>query len=585
MTIRSKNTGNHVETTESEHEVIIVGAGPTGTLLAIELGRRGVAVHLIDRRESRLRHPRASGIHARTMELFRQLGLDDQIRRAGRLPVENWSSTGYLTRLGDPDIGVIDMMAEKERVAALYELSPAFLTWCAQDALEEVLRTHALSLPSVKVTYGWRATGVTQDVTGATVSLIDEETGAERVVRGSYLVGADGGRSVVRTAMGIASPETPTMSHQANVCFEADLRPFLDGRNYILYFIINPDTQGAFITYDGDRRWVYSWDYDPEQRGTEDFTPEYCVEVIRKAIGSSDVDIRIEGTFFWNVQAALAEKFQEGRVFLIGDAAHRFPPTGGFGMNSGLQDAQNLGWKLYEVLRGDAEEELLDTYDAERRDTAQRNIAMTLDAARKSAEVGWFANDPSQLVKIEGPNGESIRQQIADAIPGQEQQFWSYGQQFGVAYESAAVIPDGSPPVESTAVDYLPSARPGGHAPHVWLESPEGKRVSTIDLLHTRFVVLATPAGQAWIDAARQLAEDRGADIGAFTIGVGGSFTDPDGNWAKCYGLDTTGVVVVRPDGYVAFRAAALDAGQSPATVLADAFNRLLGGTPGNSAG
>jgi hypothetical protein len=119
----------------------------------------------------------------------------------------------------------------------------------------------------------------------------------------------------------------------------------------------------------------------------------------------------------------------------------------------------------------------------------------------------------------------------------------------------------------------------------VWLESPEGKRVSTIDLLHTRFVVLATPAGQAWIDAARQLAEDRGADIGAFTIGVGGSFTDPDGNWAKCYGLDTTGVVVVRPDGYVAFRAAALDAGQSPATVLADAFNRLLGGTPGNSAG
>lgn len=562
---------------ESAHDVVIVGAGPAGTMLAIELGRRGVDVHLVERREGRLRHPRASGIHARTMEYFRQLGLAGEIRRAGGLPVEDWSAFGYLTRLKDPDIGAIDMMAAKERIASLDALSPEFLAWCAQDTLEGVLRKHALTFPSISVSYGLRAVGVVQDAGGATVTAADDENGTEHLVRGRYVVGADGGRSTVRTAIGVPAPESPVMSHQVNVCFEADLRPFLRGRRYILYFIINPETQGAFVTYDGDRRWVYSWDYDPGRQSPDDFTPEYCADVIRTAIGSSDVDIRVESTFFWKVQSALADSFHEGRVLLVGDAAHRFPPTGGFGMNSSLQDAQNLGWKLHEVLRGGAGAELLGTYDAERRTTARRNIATTLETAVKSAEVGWFANDPAQLAEIEGPRGAAVRQRIADGIPGQEPQFWSYGQQFGVTYDSAAVIPDGSPPVGSTVVDYRPTARPGAHAPHVWLESPAGERLSTIDLLHSRFVVLAPPTGQAWVDAARSLAEARGTGINAFTIGAGGDFRDPDGSWAKCYGLGPAGAVIVRPDGYVAFRAASLGADQSPAQVLGGAFDRLLG--------
>jgi putative polyketide hydroxylase len=568
-----------MSTSESHHEVVIVGAGPAGTMLAIELGRRGVDVHLVERREGRLRHPRASGIHARTMEFFRQLGLADEIRRAGGLPVEDWSAFGYMTRLKDPNIGAIDMMAAKERIASLDALSPEFLAWCAQDRLEEVLRKHALTFPSISVTYGLRAVGIDQDDTGVTVSLTDDENGTGHLVRGKYLVGADGGHSTIRTAVGISSPESPALSHQVNVCFEADLRPFLSGRNYILYLIINPETQGVFVTYDGHRRWVYSWDYDPQQQSPDDFTPEFSAGMIRKAIGSSDVDIHVESTFFWKIQSALADKFREGRVFLVGDAAHRFPPTGGFGMNSGLQDAQNLGWKLHQVLRGDAGEELLDTYDPERRTTAQRNIATTLETSRKAAEVGWFANDPAQLAEIENPRGASIRQRIADGIPDQEPQFWSYGQQFGVTYESAAVIPDGSSRVESTVVDYRPTARPGARAPHVWLRSSEGVRLSTIDLLHSRFVVLAPPAGQGWIDAAKGLAETRGAEVDAFTIGAGGDFTDLEGNWANCYGLDPTGVVVVRPDGYVAFRAARLGADQSPAAVLADTFGRLLSTT------
>ncbi|MFD5073831.1 hypothetical protein [Streptomyces sp. NPDC058371] len=188
--------------------------------------------------------------------------------------------------------------------------------------------------------------------------------------------------------------------------------------------------------------------------------------------------------------------------------------------------------------------------------------------------------DPESPADIERPEGGGIRQQIADAIPGQEEQYWSLGQQFGAVYESGAVITDGSPLVASTVSDYRPTAHPGAHAPHVWLESPTGGRVSTIDPPHTRFVVLAPAAGRAWVDAAREVAAAHGTEIGGFTIGAGGDYTDPGGSWAELYGLGDTGVVVVRPDGHVAFRAASLEADRSPGAVLDEVFGRLLGTAP-----
>jgi tetracenomycin A2 monooxygenase-dioxygenase len=296
--------------------------------------------------------------------------------------------------------------------------------------------------------------------------------------------------------------------------------------------------------------------------------------MIHAAIGSSDVDINIVGVFPWSFDTALADRFQVGRVLLAGDAAHRFPPTGGFGMNSGLQDAQNLAWKLAAVLRGDAGAELLETYATERRAAGQRNIRQMLENARATTD-GWLLSEPGLLADIEKPEGAAIRQRVAESAIAQVPQYSHYGLQFGTVYYSSAAIPDGSELVASTTTEYYPTAYPGAHAPHVWLRSPSGERLSTVDLLHSRFVVLAAPAGIAWVDAARELSRELGIDIGAFTIGAGGDYVDDDNAWQRIYEVAPTGVVIVRPDGHVAFRAAEL-AEEQPGAVLKTAFQRLL---------
>lgn len=563
---------------QEQHEVVIVGAGPTGTMLAIELGRRGVDVRLVERRESRLRHPRAIGIHGRSMEMLRHIGLSDDVRRAGGLPAEQWSSAGYSTRLRDPSLGTVDMLATAERVAQARQISPELIGWCAQDIFETRLRRHLRAYPTVSVHYGVRVTDVVQDRDGVTLTGVDEHSGAERTVRARYVVGADGGRSLVREKAGIPSRETRPLGHQINVCFEADLAPFLHGRTHILYWIINADTQGAFLTYDGKRRWAYSWGYDPAVMSAEDFTPEHCTEVIKNAIGERDVDIDIDGIFFWRVESALSDRYREGRLLLAGDAAHRVPPSGGFGMNVGLQDAQNLGWKLHAVLRGRAGDGLLDTYEAERRPIAEETIEQTLENARRATEVGWIMEDPGQLAAIEdpGPAGERVRRRIVDAVPGQEPQYWSPGRQFGFVYRDGAVVPDGTEPPASTVTEYHPSGFPGARAPHVWLEKAGGERVSTVDLLHTDFSVLAGEEGRPWVDAARRAAASHGVELRAVVIGDCAEYTEPTGTWRTLYGLEPSGAVVVRPDGHVGFRARALSDPATAEKTLEEVFDRLL---------
>jgi putative polyketide hydroxylase len=566
---------HHMAHEDKVYDVVIVGGGPVGTLLAIELGRRNHEVLLIERRESRLRHPRAVGIHARTLEIFRQLGYADDIRKAGGLPLEDWSTFGYLTRLTKPDIGAIDLWDDEKRVADARVQSPEMIGWCSQELLEPFLRKKLAGFPNVTVGYGLRATGVEQDDSGVTITAFDEATGKERTFRGKYLAGADGGRSTVRDCVGIDAPETGVMGYQLNVSFEADLSPYIGDRKYVIYWIINSDTQGAFLTYDGKKRWIYSWGYDPNLEGPEDYSTERLASVVRSAIGTEDVDVEIEGVFSWRISAALSDKFRTGKVFLVGDAAHRFPPSGGFGMNSGLQDAHNLAWKLDLVLNGHAGDALLDTYDTERHAVAVTNTNQTIHNAELSADVGWFY-DPAIAQGIEGPNSADIQGKIAAAIPSQEAQYWSSGQQFGVIYESDAVIPDGTVAPKSSVMDYVPSASPGARAPHVWLRGSNDERVSTIDLLHSRFVVLATPDGQAWIDATKRIAAEHGADLGAFTIGTGGDFTPEDGvDWAKAYGLSSAGVVIVRPDGHVAFRAQGFS-DRSADEILSEAFGKLM---------
>ena len=258
------------------------------------------------------------------------------------------------------------------------------------------------------------------------------------------------------------------------------------------------------------------------------------------------------------MSAAVADRWRVGPVFLAGDAAHVLPPTGGFGMNTGVQDAKNLVWKLAAVLKGQAGESLLDTYDAERRPLA----IMTTEAS--------LENSLSM--------GRTVRQ---DGAKLARPEFLSeQGLIFGASYESRAVIPDGSPPpaIADPVTQYVPSARPGSRAPHVWLDragDQRGERVSTIDLFGGRFVLLAGPQGGAWAEAAAHLAAPRRPELIAHAIGGAGELADPDGKWQESYGIASDGAVLVRPDGYVGWRSRT--GTDDPVGALAGALDRILG--------
>jgi len=275
---------------------------------------------------------------------------------------------------------------------------------------------------------------------------------------------------------------------------------------------------------------------------------------VRMAVGAPDLEVKILGIAPWMASAHVAERYCHGRIFLAGDAAHEMPPTGGFGLNTGAQDVHNLAWKLAAVLRGVAGASLLDTYHDERQPVGR---GITEQSLHNSISMGRLG-------------GETAATAIARPEYLNEQ-----GMIFGASYTSMAVVPDGTvaPAVANPVTDYVASARPGGRAPHVWLER-DGARISTIDLVGNGFVLLTGPKGRAWSQAAQALASDTRLNLEVLTIGDGG-LADPDGQWSATYGVDDAGAVLVRPDGYVGWRIPSMTT--DPTATLRAALSGMLG--------
>jgi len=286
----------------------------------------------------------------------------------------------------------------------------------------------------------------------------------------------------------------------------------------------------------------------------EEFTQGRSADLVRLAVGVPDLDVKVLGVVPWIASAHVADRYRHGRIFLAGDAAHEMPPTGGFGLNTGVQDIHNLAWKLSAVLAGAAKDQLLDTYHDERhpagRLITQQSLVNTLSMGR----VGGRAPGP---------------------ITARPEYLNEQGLIFGTIYSSMAVVPDGTVAtvVANSITDYVPSARPGARAPHVWLER-EGNRVSTIDLFGDGFTLLVGSKGRPWKQAAERLMSDLNIDFKSVIIGDGG-LQDPRGQWRLAYGIDGSGAVLVRPDGYVAWRAHSLNT--DPFTALRSALDDILG--------
>ncbi|MGZ5914895.1 MAG: FAD-dependent monooxygenase [Hyphomicrobium sp.] len=521
-----------------EVPVLIVGGGPVGLTASLLLSRLGIKSLLVERHPGTATHPKARGINARTMEIFHQQGIEDEVRAAG-LPPNKVGFIVWTKTLAGEEIERRVPWGQSEKRA---EVTPVRACLCAQDYLEPVLRRCAERQPLGELRFETELTRFEQNDTGILATLTNTRTGQTEQIRAQYMIAADGAQSRVRATLGIAMQGQKDVYDSVNVLLEADLRPWTQDRPAALYFIENEEMRATFLTINAHDRWGFLVNsLKAHGRKPEDFTPERSAEMIRRAVGKPDLPVKVLGVAPWVASAHVAERYRDGRVFLAGDAAHEMPPTGGFGMNTGVQDVQNLCWKMAAVLKGQAGDALLDTYNEERQRFGK---AITEQALANAASMGRM----EKTLQGKGARREFLNEQ---------------GMIFGATYESSAVVPDGMPrPVVANPVtDYTPSASPGARAPHAWVKK-DGERVSTIDLVGNGFVLLAGAKGGTWVDAARPL------EIEPMTFG-------DEESWREIYGIDEAGAVLVRPDGHVGWRSAG--GASDPGRTLGAAMSAIQG--------
>jgi 2-polyprenyl-6-methoxyphenol hydroxylase-like FAD-dependent oxidoreductase len=528
--------------------VLISGGGPVGLSASLFLSQHGVRSLLVERHPSTAITPKARGINARTMEVFRQSGIDAAVRGAGLAE----GGTGLIVWTETLAGNEIERRVPGRALPKNMAITPVKNCLCAQDDLEPVIRRAAEAAGPGELRFNTELTSFAQGDTGVTGVLTDRVTGETTPFKARYLIAAEGAQSRVRRAVGADMIGREKVYDSVNILFQCELTQWVKDRPAALYFVEQEDLRATFLTINGTDRWGFLI-HGPKQYGwrPEDFTPEFCAELIREGIGVPDIPVKVLGVSPWEASAIVADRYRFGNVFLTGDAAHEMPPTGGFGLNTGVQDVHNLAWKVAAVLRGKADDALLDSYHDERQPLGR---LITENALANALSMGRTERQSKVL-----PRQQFLNEQ---------------GLIFGASYQSSAVLPDGTPPVEGIdpVTDYVQTARPGCRAPHLRLTRGT-EQISTIDLFGAHFTLLTGRNGDGWRQAAQAM-NASWPDITAHVIGAG-ELSDPDGNFLELYGLDADGAVLVRPDGYVAWRSRS--SATNPQAALRAAVDSLLG--------
>ena len=541
----------------SETPVLIVGGGPAGLAASLTLSQLGVPHVLVNTYPGTLEHPKAVAIMQRTSELLRTWDAEEEIRDRG-VPREFCEQMLWTTTLSGEELG------RTETIEPDYKMpepqSPETGLRCPQNITESVLRDRAETHEVADLRFGFEMTGFEQDENGVTATIVARDGGAESTVRAQYMIGADGNDSTVRSACVIGRSGEADMGHFVNIFHRAPLGPLVHDRPAWSYSVIAPDLTGAFVTINGDDVWLLHVNLAPGET-VEDFDEAHSVETIRAAAGIEDLDVEIISIKSWIMGAELSTAFRDRRVLLTGDAAHRTTPDGGVGMNTGIHSAHNVAWKVGALVSGWAGPDLLDTYETERRAVAETNVAY-------SAKRG--AGMIKMVEAVRAGDLDTVRAGIAARPPGGRQ-----GMDLGFRYEEGAVAPDGtSPPsVENPVAEYVQNACPGGRAPHLWVER-DGERVSTLDTFGGGLVLLTGSDGAAWRAAAEQAAAARQVPIEVRGVGEAGDLQAPNGRFEALYGVEPDGAALVRPDGFVGWRAKR--AGDTPAEDLDRALTTIL---------
>ncbi|MFC8175970.1 FAD-dependent oxidoreductase [Streptomyces sp. NPDC057325] len=525
---RFEGSGEVVDTS-----VLIVGGSLVGLSASLFLGRLGVPHVLVERHAGTSVHPRGRGNNVRTMELFRGAGVRPRIRDAASVLADNNGILQAPSLVGDAGDW---LFKEIDPGGGLARFSPAEWCLCSQNELEPVLREGAAELGG-DLRYATELMSFEQDAEGVTARVKSRETGEHTTIRAEYLVAADGPRSPVRERLGIGQSGPGDLFHNVSVTFVSrGLAEVVGDRRFIVCYLTDPGADGALLPVDNRERWVFHAPWHPERGETlEEFTDERCREHIRRAVGVPDLDVEITGRAPWHAAERIAERYADGRVFLAGDSAHEMPPTGAFGSNTGIQDAHNLAWKLSAVLDGWAGPDLLASYDAERRPVAEATSARASSRSVEHSHPG-YAPDPG--VSPAGRKGGILNVVLGYRYPR--------GAVLG-ADEAQPVVPDG----------LRLAGEPGTRAPHLWLDRA-GERISTLDL-YERFPVLLSSAGGtgAWHAAAARVAERLSVPLDSYRIGDGPDadlVPEAGADWAEPHGVTAGGAVLVRPDGFVAWR-------------------------------
>lgn len=536
--------------------VLIAGAGPVGLATAYVLGQYGISSIVCERFGAINPHPRAHVVNTRSMELLRAWGIADAVTRDAVAP-EWMRNIVWKQTLDGPALGRIDLAdGDTARILRRVGASPQMITSCAQDRVQLRLLEAVRAQGKSTVRFDTSVLEVTE--AGDQVEVVVESGGARSTVHAQYVVAADGAAGTLRDGLGIEMDGRPDLGQQLNIYFHADLSPWTEPDPALLIWMINADSPGVLIGMDGKHRWTLNRPFDPERETLSDYAPQRCTDLIRTAVGSTDLAVDIRSVGVWTMAARTARTYRSGRVLLAGDSAHQFPPTGGLGMNTGLADADNLGWKLAAVLAGWAPESLLDSYEDERRAIALGNTERSVSNALKMFDAGIGPLTVQIAERLDSADPSIARRErdlLAAAIPKHREHFDDLDQELAYVYGGA-----------DASADPIATAIVGGRLPHAWTIH-EHATVSTLDLLGPWFTLIAGSAGSAWATALPAVAAT--IPCRAFIIGHDLELD------AAALGIGTAGALLVRPDGHIAWLTDGPSA--TPAADLADALRTACG--------